>query len=290
MRKVLALFVILTAVAVTTSGVQWEEVSVTTTPTGDADDPAVTFVLHLRYDEAPARADLSYGWTVYEGTGAARSEIFSFYRATTFPGGGLNLYLGSGRVPIEPGRHYVARVTVDDTRNGLHFERDVEYVAQLSFPVGIRLTAPSGEQGFDLSGVPDEEIEEMATAYDVLRRSYQLVAEDVTLEAFFLTYAAASDDFPASVFLIPALGLESEFTSSAGTALLTVEMVLYIYPVPDRSAGQALLDQLAVYEHDFVGRVLEGDGAEAVFGARTVFVGDDAWDVLAAAAAEEDRR
>lgn len=284
----LALALLVASLAV--SAVEWEEVAVSATPAGDASRPVVVFTIQLRYDERPARADLSYGWTVYEGSGTSRTEIFSFYRPTTFAGGGLNLYLGSGQVEIEPGRHYVAHVTVDDRVNDLHFERDVAYTAQVSFPIGIRLTAPSGESGFDLSGVPDEEIEEMATAYDVLSRDYRLVAEDVTLARFFSTHATTAADFPATVFLIPALGLESDLTSSSGPVKLTVQTALHIYPLPDRAAGQTLLDQLEVYDREFVGRVYEGEGSEVLFGGITVFVGEDVWEVLAAAAAEEDRR
>jgi hypothetical protein len=39
-----------------------------------------------------------------------------------------------------------------------------------------------------------------------------------------------------------------------------------------------------------MGRVYEGDSSDAVYGAMKVFVGNAAWDTMAAAAEEEDRR
>jgi len=271
--------------------VDWDEISTTATPVNDTEgQPMVVFTVHLRYDQRPSESSLSYGWTVDEISPDGTTEVLSFYRKTTFSGGGLNLYLASGHVPIVAGNRYVGRVTVDDDVNDLHFETEVDYSAPVSLPVGIRLSAQTGDQVFDLSGVPDEEIEELATACDVLRSEYDLVAEDVTLDDFFSEHASGSEDFPATVFLIPAAALEGEIGPSSGPISFSVERILYIFPVPDRSAVSGLLDQLSVYEVDFMGRVYEGDGSDAVYGAMKVFVGNAAWDTMAAAAEEEDRR
>jgi len=285
------LVLLLVTVGLSVAAVDWEEISTTATPVTDQlGQPMVVFMVHLRYDAAPSRADLSYGWTVIEGSGADRVEVASFYRPTTFPGGGLNLYLSSGHVPISPGKRYVATVTVNDTENDLHFEEEIEYGAPVSLPVGIRLTAQSGDQVYDLSGIPDEEIEEMATAYDVLNDDYDVVAEEITADAFFRDHANADEDFPATVYLIPAAGLEGEFGPTTGPIRFSVERTLYIFPVPAKSDVAGLLAQLDVYEFDFVGRAFEGAGDSAVFGGRTVFVDDAAWDTLKAAADEERRR
>lgn len=291
MRTLGCVVLLVAAVGLVGSAVEWEEVTTTATSVLDQDGrPTVVFSVHLRYDVAPSSASLSYGWTVREGSGPSGTVVLDFYRPTTFPGGGLNLYLGSGHVEIEAGKTYSAHVTVDDERNDLHFERDIGFAAPVSLPVGIRLTAQSGDAVFDLSGVPDEEIEELATAFDVLDGDYELLDVDVSLDAFFDDYASEDDDFPTAVFLIPAAGLEGTLGPTSGPITITVQPVLYVFTIPVRGDVRSFLEQVAVYEREFVGRVFEGSGDEATYGALTVFVGDDAWAWMEAAAEEEGRR
>jgi len=293
-RVLLATLFLLALAALAVHAVDWEEIAITATPTADGGRAMVMFTVHLQYDAAPRSADLSYGWTVNGGPASNRTEIVSFYRSTTFPGGGVNLYLGSGHVPIEPGVRYVAEVTVDDAANNLHYEGTVTYTAPLILPVGIILKGANGAEEIGLDGVPDEELEEMATAYDLLRTNYTKVEEDVTLDEFFASHVSASGDFPAAVFLIPLQGNESTFGTASSPVTFRITPVMYAYPIEDRAAGTDLLEQLAVYENDYPGTVYEGegnpDGDDSLFGAKKVFVGDIAWSVLAAAKTEEQER
>jgi len=291
MRKLTVLLAILALFAVAVAAVTWEEVSLTATPTGGPDGQAmVLFNVHLQYDEAPSRADLSFGWTVTEGSASTGTEVAAFYRSTTFPGGSANLNLGSGHVPIEPGKRYVARVTVNDAANDLHYEGTITYTAPLVLPVGIILYGANGAEEIGLDGVPDEELEEMATTYDLLRSNYTKVEEDVTLADFFSQHATGADAFPAAVYLIPLQGDETTFGTDSSPVSFRITPAMYAYPIEDRGAGNDLLNQLAVYEKVYTGTVYEGDGIEAAFGAKLIFVGDIAWDVLAAAKTEEQSR
>ena len=293
-RHLLTTLACLSLVSLAAGAVSWEEIAITATPTADGGRAMVMFSVHLQYDAAPRTSDLSYGWTVNGGASSNQTEIISFYRSTTFPGGGINLFLGSGHIPVEPGMRYVAKVTVDDAANDLHYEGTITYTAPLALPVGIILRGVNGVEEIGLDGVPDEELEEMATAYDLLRSDYTKVEEGVTLAEFFSSHASGSADFPAAVFLIPVQGQESAFGTSSSPVTFRITPVMYAYPIADRTAGSDLLAQLAVYENDYPGTVFEGegnpDGDDSLFGAKKVFVGEIAWNVLAAAKTEEQQR
>lgn len=285
------LLVVLCLVGAAVSALDWKEVGTTATPkTGSDGEPVILFTLQLQYDQLPPDASLSFGWTVYElGTGEP-IEISSFYRSTTFSGGSVNIYLASGRVPVEPGRRYRAHLVVDDVLNDLHFTRDIDYTSPVSLPVGLRLVADDGEEAYDLSGVPDEEIEEMATAYDALRAEYDLLAEDLALNPFFSTHASSEDAFPVTVFLIPVAGTPSPLGPANSPVTFTIIPVLYIFPIPTSAAVAGTLEQIATYDREFRGKVFSGEATEALLGGRTVFVGEVAWQALAAAAEEEAAR
>lgn len=291
MRIALAVVGALLLASVTGVALEWDEIAALATPTvGSSGEPLVVFSVELTYDQRPSDASLSFGWTVYELGSGAPIELHTFYRSTTFAGGGLKISFASARVPIEPGKRYRGHAVVDDAVNDLHYERDINYTAPLSLPIGIRLEGVGGAEEFDLSGVPDEELEEMATAYDALQANYDQVAEGVTLDAFFSDYASADDGFPATVFLIPISGAEGTFGPSSSPITFTAMSFMHIFPVPERSAVAGLLEQLSVYEKEFVGRAFEGEPHDALFGARTVFVGEESWKMLAASATEEKRR
>lgn len=147
-----------------------------------------------------------------------------------------------------------------------------------------------GTEAYDLTGVPDEELEELATLYDVLQSSFTRVAEDIPLATFWSSHAASPDAFPALVVVAPFLGVNTSIGPSSGPITLTVSRSIHLYPVADSGAVPGLLEQLAVYERIFVGAAFTGTATAATFEAGSVFVDDETWAVLAAAAAEELRR
>jgi len=291
MRIAIVLSAVLLTFTACVGALEWSELVALATPTtGSSGEAAVVFSLQLEYDTKPLTADLSFGWTVEEIASGERTVVDTFYRSSTYPGGSLRISLASARIPIEAGKLYRAHVIVDDAANDLHFERDIDYTAPLSLPVGLHLWGANGAEEWDLSGVPDEELEEMATAYDALRAEYAKEAEDVEIAAFFADYASSSDAFPVTVFVVPAIGDESPLGTADSPVSFTIVPVLYVFPVPERSGASGLLEQLAVYEREILGRVFLGGPDDALFGAVTVYVDEEAWKVLAAAKAEEDRR
>lgn len=270
---------------------EWSEnFAVATVTSTNSGEPAILFSIELEYDQRPTTSDVSFGWTIFDLDTGEELGTYSFYRSTTLTGGALRLSFASARIPITPGKRYRGRANIDDFANDLHHQRDIDYTAPLVLPVGIILRGANGAEEIGLDGVPDEELEEMATAYDLLQSEYSQVAEDTTLDAFFSDYATGSEGFPAAVYLIPLQGNESTFGTEGSPVTFRITPVMYAYPVPDRGAVSDLLEQLSVYERDFVGFVFEGEGDEALFGARFVFVGEIAWRVLAAAKDEERDR
>lgn len=270
----------------------WTEIAaMATVTTGSDGGPAIVFTIQLEYDRRPSSADVSFGWTIYDLDKGQELEEYSFYRSTTLTGGALRLSFASARVPVVPGTRYRGRVVVDDAANDLQYRRDIDYTAPVVLPVGLVLSGTNDTEEIPLGDVPDEEIEEMATAYDLLQASFSHDAEGVTLEAFFAEVAIDSASYPAAVYVVPVQGDESPFGTQNSPVTFRITPSLYAYPVPDPSAASALLEQLSAYDRTFVGLVFSSEDPQAgLFDAVSVFVGETAWRVLEAAKAEETRR
>jgi len=282
------LFVLLVSVTAA-SALDWSETfafaAVTTDPSGQ---PVLVFSAQLQFDERPQDAALSYGWTVYELTAQGAIELDSYYKSTGAVA--QTFTVASRRVPIEAGKRYRGHFVAKDALNGLAHERDVDFTAPLSLPLGIHLEAVSGDEVFDLSGVPDEELERMATAYDVLETGYTVLSTDVSLDAFFSEFASSEEAFPVTIFVIPVPGVEGIFGPSTSPITFTATTIMHVYPVPVPDAVAGLLEQLSVYQRDFVGRAFEGEGDDVLIGGLTIFVEEGAWEMLAAAAVEQAHR
>lgn len=289
MRIARTLLFVLILSAATANALEWSETfafaAVTTDPFGQ---PVLIFSAQLQFDERPQDAALSYGWTVYELGAQGPIELDSYYKST----GAIaqTFTVASRRVPIEAGKRYRGHFVANDAVSGLQHERDVDYTAPRSLPVGIRLEAVTGDEVVDLSGVPDEELEVMATAYDVLETEYTELSVEVGLDAFFSDFASTEEDFPATIFVIPIPGAEGIFGPSTSPITFTAATIMHVYPVPALDAIAGLLEQLSVYPQDFVGRAFAGEGDDALLGGLTVFVEEEAWKMLSAASEAEAQR
>jgi len=282
------LFVLLVSVT-SASALDWSETfafaAVTIDPSGQ---PALVFSAQLQFDQHPQAASLSYGWTVYELTAEGAIELDSYYKSTGAVA--QTFTVASRRVPIEAGKRYRGHFVAKDALNDLAHERDVDYTAPLSLPLGIRLEAASGDEVFDFSGVPDEELEVMATAYDVLETGYKVLSTGVSLDAFFSDFASSEEDFPVTIFVIPIPGAEGTLGPSTSPITFTAITFMHVYPVPGANAVAGLLEQLSVFGREFVGRAYAGEGDDALFGGVTVFVEEEAWKMLSAASEAEAQR
>lgn len=289
MRIACTLFVVLLLSMATASALEWSETfAFAAVTTDEFGQPVLVFSAQLQFDEYPQAAALSCGWTVYELSADGPIELDSFYKSTRAIA--QTFTVASRRVPIEAGKRYRGCFVAADDVNGLQHEREVDYTAPLSLPMGIRLGAVSGDEAFDLSGIPDEELEVMATAYDVLQTEYTVLAPEIGLDDFFSDFASSEEAFPVTMFVIPIPGVEGIFGPSTSPITFTATTIMHVYPVSTPRAVAGLLEQLSVYQRDFVGRAFEGAGDDALIGGLTVFVEEEAWEMLAAAAVEEAHR
>ncbi len=291
-RTITVFLLILVGLVVAAAAVEWNETAsgafLRLDPeTGEAE---VIFSVSLEYDPRPSDSSLVFGWTVYGPKGGREGVLSEFRRSTTLGGPVQRISLASQPVAIVPGETYRGVVTADDEVNGLHYTKTIYYTAPIALPVGISLRGMNGTEEFDLTGVPDEEIEELATIYERLDSDYELIEEGVKLSGFFADYASSSEEFPALVIVIPFLGVESSFGTSNSQVTISTSRILHIYPVDEPAGIPGLTEQLEVYDRDFVGLVFSGGGDEPLYSGVTVFVGSDAWNVLKGASEEEARR
>jgi len=289
-RKIAIFLVILGGLAIAAlAAVEWNETAAgaflrVDPETGQAE---VIFSVSLEYEPRPADSSLVFGWTVYGPDGGVLSE---FHRSTTLGGPVKRIALASEPVAIIPGESYRGVVTADDEVNGLHYERTIDYTAPIALPIGISLRGMNGTEAFDLTGVPDEELEELATICDQLSVEYELEDEGISMSEFFSNYADREEDFPVLVIVVPFLGAESSFGPTNSAVTISAARMLHVYPVVESKGVPALTAQLSVYDRDFTGFVFTGGGDEPLYNGITVFVGEEAWNVLKAASEEEARR
>ena len=92
-------------------------------------------------------------------------------------------------------KQHGARVWIDDLENDLSHERTYTYLAPQSLPIGLRLIGWDGSEDADLSGMPDEEMEELALLQRAVA-SYKVIAEDVSISSLFPQYAATDETIP----------------------------------------------------------------------------------------------
>ncbi len=272
------------------SAVTWEEVRTSTDLATDprTGDPAVYFSVILQYDPVPARLDLSVSWSVYELVDGQEVPGGSLASSAARDASVGRLYLMSPAMPVESGRTYGAHLAVTDSANSLSYRKDFRYLAPLVVPMGLRLTGWDGSSAIDLTGVEDEELEDLVTIYNHLT-SYQQTASEQALEAFLAAPLPAEDAFPAVVMLVPTAGLSANLGGAHGITF-TVGQVFTIYVVPSSDAVPALRTQIAAFDQPIVGAAYVGSGDLGPVTARHAFIDKTGWAVLQAAAAEWAKR
>jgi hypothetical protein len=195
-RGILALVLVLVAFSVGAVAVEWEEVSSSTevvlsTKTGL---PAVVFQVTLQYSEFPASYHLEGGWEIYEIVNGAHQPIEGSPSTAFFRGSTLTIASATSQIPIEAGKTYGARLSLQDTVNDLSYERTFTYSPAAVLPVGISLRGWNGSiDNIDLSNLPDEELEQLVLLHDLLK-GYTEFPKAKTAAAFLRQDASARPD------------------------------------------------------------------------------------------------
>jgi hypothetical protein len=250
--------------------------------------PAVYFSVVLEYDPLPERFDISISWALYAVQDGMEVPVESLASSSAQDSSVRRLYLMSPPLPVEPGGTYGAHLAVQDSANGLTYRRDFRYLSPLVVPIGLRLEGWDGSSGMDLTGIADEELEDLATLYAHVK-TYQQTASEQSLEAFLTAPLPLTDAYPAVVLLVPTAGLSTNLGGAKGVTL-TVGQVFTMYVVPSADAVSALRTQVTAFDQPILGAVYIGSGDLGILAGKRVFVDKTAWAVLQAASAEWSRR
>ncbi len=248
--------------------------------------PVLRFTVWLEYNPVPPHFSFFTSWTTYTMADGTETLLQFEERPERDSPGVRLLFSSSPWIPIEPGKLYSAAFHFADTVHGLTFDRTFTYTAPTSLPIGIRLRQWDGSETIDLSGVPDEEIEELALYYQGLSDDYSVSSEEIALEAFLDGLAGSADSFPVSIILVPTAGLQIRIGNPSRQGSLNIGQIAYLYILPDRDAIPGFRDQLAQFDREFSGLSFTNAGSNLVLGAKTVFVETIAWEVLEAAELE----
>ncbi len=192
-------------------------------------------------------------------------------------------------MPIEPGKAYGAHLVVEDRANGFTYRKDFQYLAPLVVPLGIRLEGWDGSSAVDLTGVADEELEDLVTLYTHLK-TYVQTASDIALETFLSPSMATVQTYPAVVMVVPNAGLSTTYGGNTHGVTLTVGQAFVLYVVPSANELAALRTQVTAFDRPILGDVYLGPGDLGSVTALCVYIDDVAWDVLKAASAEWAKR
>ena len=296
---VLAGFTIfLFGLAVTALGVAWEEQKAgfqfgVDPETGETQ---VGFYIFLEYDRPPACTDLDTTWSVYVLRNGAKEVLADYHYRKRKPSctGRTSWvsFLSPFITPVE-GESYGAKITVRDVVNDLLFERVISYTAPVSLPSGVALNVKTFEDEVsevDLSGVPDEELEELFLLVGSLTSDYVQTASGVVVEDYFDIYAVGEGSYPASVIVVAFLGPTLGASGGGLTIKATYNGVLFTYPLGTPAGAPGVLSHLSEFEQKFSGRVLLARPDAEGIGYLSVFVDDGAWRILEEAVTEYGKR
>ncbi len=256
----------------------------------------VGFYLFLEYEPIPACTDLDTTWSVYILQDGSEEVLADYHYRKRHPScTGRTEWISFLSPFITPvaGGNYGARITVHDFANDLFYERVISYIAPLSLPTGVALsvsTTSGDTDEIDLSGVPDEELEQLASYFTTFSTDYVQTASDVSVEDFFTIYATSEEAFPAWLLVVVSLGPDVSTSGSGISIKASYNRILFIYPVNSPAAVGGVLEQLSLLNEEFVGRVLLAKNPSDSGNAISVFIGEIAWQVLQAASQEIEQR
>lgn len=256
----------------------------------------VGFYLFLEYEPIPAYTDIDYTWSVYilqDGSEEVLAEDHYRKRHPSCTGRTAWVSFLSPFITPVAGGNYGERITVRDFANDLFYERVISYIAPLILPTGVALsvsTTSGDTDEIDLSSVPDEELEQLASYFTTFSTGYVQTASDVSAEDFFAIYATSDEAFPAWLLVVVSLGPDVSTSGSGISIKASYNRILFIYPVNSPAAVEGVLGQLSLFNEESVGRVLLAKNPSDSSNAISVFIGEATWPVLQAASQEIEQR
>ena len=266
------------------AALQWEEIEGGTTIAVDSDTGAqsIIFNVGLAYDDVPRMMRIQASWEVFVVEDGVETPLEAWTRSSERMLATERVWSSSSRIPIEEGKQYGARLTIEDLENALSFRKTFTYFAPLELSVGIRLTGDTGTQLFDMTGVPEAELAELARLQRAVA-SYERVSETAALTGLFSQHAASSEAFPVSVLIMPDTGMDAHGGTKDVTITLRFGLHVLVYSIENRASASAFLTQIAGFDESFSGAVYIGPGNDEFGEGATVFVHDAVHPILDAA-------
>jgi len=266
------------------AGIAWEEIdashSVTSHPrTGE---PILTFTVWMEYDPVPRCVALRTEWTVSVIENGSEEVLVTDARPQRRSCVEISKFFSlSPAVEAIAGRHYRATFRIEDEQNELTHERILDYTAPDPLPIGS-VAEPSGEAPeVDAGGIRSR----IAEYYDILSTDYRQAATAVSLAEFFSDYAATEEDFPVMIFVASAADDGQAVDEGGPPAGERIDRAVFFFTIPSLNTPNVLVKQLETEEGEgeeaIIGRVFVRDG-DFGLGAVTVFVHEEAWEVLRA--------
>ena len=163
----------------------------------------------------------------------------------------------------------------------------------LSLPTGVALsvsTTSGDTDEIDLSGVPDEELEQLASYFTTFSTGYVQTASDVSAGDFFHHLCHIRGGVSGFVAGGRFLGSKRQYKWKRN--LDQGELQPHPFHLPGKFTGSGgwVLEQLSLFNEEFVGRVLLAKNPSDSGNAISVFIGETAWQVLQAASQEIEQR
>jgi hypothetical protein len=278
-------------VSLAAAATAWQETGWTATVVTDRDTglPAVMFNMGLAYDETPEKMQLRIAWEVYSMVGGARTVLYEYASTYRLRDGTQGIHTAPEPVLIEQGTLYGADVDIADLQNGLTYTQSYRYFAPRSIPVGLRTVLWDGTEEVDLYNVSDTELEALVQLQRRLA-TYEVLAENVSLDAMFAQYAAAGTAYPLSVILLPETGVDNNWGSESKPITVSFGLTVQEFTVPTRDVRSDFQEQVALYDQAFTGTVYSGTAGSELGEGAVVFVHDSMRLILESALAERASR
>jgi len=161
----------------------------------------------VEYSEFPTTYHLEGGWEIYAIINGTQIPIEGSPTTARLTGSTLTIYSATSQIPVEAGKTYGAKLSLQDTVNDLSYQRTFTYSPAEILPIGISLRGWDGSEDFDLSELPDEELEQLALLHDLLN-GYKKYPVEKTAVSFLRDDAAARPN--TAILLDGELGVGEE--------------------------------------------------------------------------------
>jgi hypothetical protein len=254
-------------------------------------DTQVGFYLFMKYDAAPSCIELNIDWSVYRLSDPGKILAADHHTVSRHCGGRIaSVSTLSPFVTPVPGVGCAARIVLQDMANGISYEREITYVAPVTLPTGIGVnvtTATDKTEDIDLSGLSDDQLESLSAYYETISAGYVQTASGIGLSDFFAEYPVDGSQW---VFVVIEPNLQVTQAGPGISIRASYNRLFFLYAIDTAAAATAAQEQLKGSADSSVGSAWAKNGTAGEDAPALIFVDDEAWRILKAAAEEWESR